>query len=90
LVGTEAWRDIPGFPGYQASSLGRVRSPRKVLSQYRSNKGYFLVTIDGTGNHNRAVHVLVARAFHGEPPEGSEVAHDDGDKDNNRPGNVLY
>lgn len=89
-MNTEEWRDIPGFPGYQASSLGRVRSPRKVLSQYLSNRGYFLVTIDGEGNHNRTVHGLVARAFHGEPPEGFEVAHDDGDKANNREGNVLY
>jgi hypothetical protein len=38
----------------------------------------------------RAVHVLVALVFLGPCPNGSEVCHEDGSRDNNTPANLRY
>lgn len=90
---TEEWRDIPGFAGYQASSHGRIRSLDRmilrrgglarvkglILSPFQAN-GYPRVVL--TGRRNVYVHQLVCLAFYGPPPEGHEVAHQDGKRDN--------
>lgn len=31
----EEWRDVPGFPGYQVSNIGRVRTYNKITSSAR-------------------------------------------------------
>lgn len=87
----EIWKPIPGST-YEASSLGRIRSPRGyVLKPYNHVLGYLLVgvNIDGVAK-TRTVHSIVALAFHGPRPAGLDIAHGDNDKQNNRPENLRY
>lgn len=78
---TEIWKLIPGFPNYQASSLGRIKSlartlrckdgffsnkKEKILAQTNDGKGYLHVTPHIDGKRfTTKVHILVAMAFHG-------------------------
>jgi hypothetical protein len=96
------WRDIPGFPGYQASDSGGVRSldryvPAKGGSiQLRRGReltprpkasGYVQVEMHGK---YVPVHRAVLMAFVGPPPEGAEGAHGDGVRHNNRLSNLRW
>lgn len=92
----EEWRPIAGFPGYEVSDCGRVRSLR--LSNPRLRKpeidkdGYHRVNLirDGVYTHH-LVSRLVAIAFIGEPPEGKPVCcHKDGSRANNTPSNLRW
>lgn len=93
---TEEWRDIPGWEGvYQASSLGRVRSLRKLtptlLAQQALRDGRLVVCLSRDGAYqNRSVHRLVCAAFHGLGPAGTEVCHNDGDHTHNAPANLRW
>lgn len=98
----EQWKPTPTFPGYEASSLGRVRvsNPGKnrprlavdgVLTNRVSERGYYLVhLLLGGKRYGRATHRLVADAWLGPVPAGFEVNHIDGDKLNNTPENLEY
>src|SRR5690242_15309642 len=92
---TEEWRPIPSFPGYEASSLGRIRSTPPVS---KSGKYYVLAQ-----NYVRAylvvqlntckgrVNRLVCEAFNGPPPSPAhEAAHMDNDHENNTPSNLQW
>lgn len=94
----EDWRAIPDCDGkYEASSLGQIRNSAsgQVLkywlagADYKHGGGYRYV---GLGRKRReSVHRLVCSAFHGVAPEGKpHVAHYDGDRQNNRPGNLRW
>lgn len=67
---TEEWREVTGFPTYEVSSHGRVRSyhggQSKILRRRPNPKGYVYVALragDGQSPVNRGVHRLVAEAF---------------------------
>lgn len=99
----EEWRAVPGFPGYEVSSTGRVRSLNRldtdgrqcvgvVLRPYTNNRGYVMVRPSRDGKpRTTAVHVLVALAFIGPRPAWPHhVAHGDGNRTNNSPSNLRY
>jgi hypothetical protein len=92
-MASEDWRQVPDFPSYEASSLGRIRnSASGLVRKTRVNwGGYAHVTLSQNGRpFFRGVHRLVASAFHGQCPHGREVNHKDGDKVNNAPENLEY
>lgn len=96
------WRAIEGWPGYEVSDEGQVRSWKvsrrephavlpRILAPYRMPSGYLCVYLKDRGvKCNRTIHILVAQAFHGPRPEGTEVAHWDGNKENNTLANLRY
>ncbi|KKM39502.1 hypothetical protein LCGC14_1564490 [marine sediment metagenome] len=74
-------------PRYEVSSDGRVR--RKAYELKGGNaSGYRQVAL-GRG-HLTYVHQLVAEAFLGPRPEGNDVNHKNGIKDDNRRENLEY
>nr|WP_314187459.1 NUMOD4 motif-containing HNH endonuclease [uncultured Brevundimonas sp.] len=89
----ETWRPIPGS-SYEASSLGRIRSPRgNILKLHAHTLGYQIVDVrfdNEPKTKTRTVHSLVALAFHGPRPEGLDVAHGNCIKTDNRPSNLRY
>lgn len=95
--GDEQWRPVTGYLGYYAvSDQGRVRSLRRTLNggllrQRLSTHGYLCV--DLCVNYERRtfqVHRLVAEAFMGPTPEGSEVRHLNGCRTDARLSNLTY
>lgn len=101
----EQWKTIPGWPGYEVSNLGRVRSYRglggtvpylvrdpRPKRTWIAATGYLSVSLQVSPGRCSAVHVhsLVARAFLGPRPHGLQVAHNDGDRSNARLSNLRY
>ena len=91
----EVWRDIPGFPSYQASNMGRVRSCKSgewqvLKATPHPRTGYLIVSPRVRGRYiARSVHRLVASAFLG-AANGRDVNHINGNKRNNSLENLEY
>ena len=98
----EEWRPIPGYDGYEASNLGRVRSVDRWVEQRRRDGFHRRRFLRGKVLAQRSqggyryvpeldyAHRLVMLAFEGPPPDGMEVAHGDGVRSHNRLGNLTY
>lgn len=102
----EEWRAVPGWAGfYSVSTLGRVKSverlvrgPRNCLKPIRErilktrlNRGYEVVNLYLEGEQSTyRVHCLVADAFLGPRPEGCDVCHINGVRNDNRISNLRY
>lgn len=87
----EQWKPIPGHDGYEASSLGRVRSIDRTLPDGRFVKGSVLKPkrnkkkgrqyVSLGRNKTRSIAVCVAMAFLGHNPNGLGVVVDHIDDD---------
>jgi hypothetical protein len=102
----EQWKEINGFPGYEVSDHGQVRSywkyqarPSRMIS-----KPYIMKQFSRCKKHKRLavnlhknremtlvyVYHLVLEAFNGPCPNGMECCHRDGDKFNNKLNNIRW
>jgi hypothetical protein len=94
----EIWKEIPGYPKYQVSNLGRVRTPRhfkapKILKFAVGNSGYahLQLTFAKYCSTTMDIHRLVAITFLGVPFNDTyQVNHKDGNKLNNRLENLVW
>lgn len=94
----EIWKSIPKFSRYEASNTGKLRSlnyknsGRVVELRPALDKGYYkTMLVDDIGkNKTGRVHKFVMLAFHGEAPEGTEINHIDGNKENNSLSNLEF
>lgn len=89
-----ALADAPGYEGiYQVSDQGHVVriSNGRVLQPGRDQHGYAFVCLyrDGAKKTFR-VHLLVKRAFHGLTPDGLEIRHVNGNRQDPRLSNLLW
>lgn len=97
-MAAEIWLPIPDYEGlYLISNMGRVRavqpyrSPDGLLKGDLDRYGYRRVLLCKDGGKKRhKVHRLVCRAFHGEPPSGTECGHRDGNRTNNTADNLAW
>jgi len=99
----ERWRATPGFPLYEVSDLGRVRTYKgqnqysqkrtkpKLMRQRIGSEGYKRVTLQNKSGDKQvvSVHLLVARAFLGRAG-GRVVRHRDGKPSNPALTNLEY
>jgi hypothetical protein len=96
------WRPVPGYPGYEVSQWGGVRSWRnqrgqrrtepKALERHVNDGGYHIVYLcrDGDSPRGYRVHRLVAEAFIGPRPDGYDVCHNNGVRNDNYFLNLRY
>lgn len=92
----EEWRPIPGFPKYEVSDQGRVRSVKTdhILKPSKNQQGHLKLNLSRDDNkvYTRNLNHLVARSYLDDPPRSDfiSVIHLDGDKENCRAANLVW
>lgn len=102
----EIWKDVPGFPGYQVSNAGRVKSmfrrvngpkkngrivQEKILKPASVKDGYFAVSLHiGGKRKTKTIHRLVALAFIPNPDNKPEIDHINTNRIDNRVENLRW
>jgi len=102
---SEIWELLPGVPGVEVSTFGRVRTldrlissekrtrftKGRILKQNGNGKGYLQVNIPIDGKQiTRKVHRLVAQVFISNPDNLPQVNHLDCDRTNNNVENLEW
>lgn len=91
------WKDIPGFPGYQVSDTGLIKScarlakgrwgtqriKERIIKHWTTKVGYCIIGLERDNKRVRKLlHRLVAQAFVPNPNNLPTVNHKDGNKSN--------
>ena len=93
------WKDIPGYPNYQANRVGMIRriypnGSIKVISPYckknSNNKHMVVKLLDGGKRREKTLIGLIATTFLGPPPNGYVPYHKNGVQSDNYIGNIEY
>lgn len=91
----EIWREIPDFPGYSISNMGRVLNDdtKRIMTLSRNQSGILYVgLVQGRTQYKRSVAVLVAELFL--PTYGSDAfdtpIHLNGDRTDCRAENLMW
>lgn len=85
------WMPVVGWPEYEVSDDGQVRSRRGVKKQHRDKQGYVRMQLWRDGDWgNVKVHRLVLEAFVGPCPDGMEAMHLNNVRDDNRLSNLAW
>ncbi len=93
---TERWLPIAGWPGYEVSSFGRVRSFKHrvplLIKQQIARNGYKTVGVSNSAAQQKSlmVHRVVCETFHGQTSPGLVARHLNGDKLDNRAVNMGW
>ena len=102
---TEIWKALPGIPGVEVSTFGRVRTLDRVISsengtrslkgrvlkQHNHHGGYLNVGVSIDGKRvTKLVHRLVAQTFLPNPDNLPQINHLDCDRRNNNINNLEW
>lgn len=96
----EEWANIPNYPNYQASNLGRIRNTKthRIIKSYINKSGYEVIKMSDKGE-TKGVQVgrLVCLAFHPIPESYSNIKaehldadHIDNNRQNNKADNLQW
>ena len=85
---TEIWKEVKGYPDYQISNMGRVKSFKnnssKLLKMVEGSNGYSRITLQNEKSFNFRIHILIISHFGiPKPSPIHQCNHKDGDKSNN-------
>jgi hypothetical protein len=87
-VAEEIWLPVPHYDGLEASSLGNIRLNGKMVHKGTMSHGYQRARV--APYKRETVHKLVALAFYGDKPDGTEIRHLNGNSQDNRAENLAY
>ncbi len=106
MTSSEEWRTAAGFPDYEVSDRGRVRSIDRYVrggrggwrfvegvnrkAHIKDGYVYLGLRLNNSSTRQVRIHRLVAATFIGPCPAGMEVLHINGVRDDNRPENLRY